>query len=190
MITIVDYGAGNIGSVEKAFQYLGQQVRLATTAKEVEEADVLVLPGVGAIGDAMENLTKGGLAEAVVAHIKQNKPFLGICLGLQMLFEESEEGGLVKGLGVFPGKVCKFSDDMGLKIPQIGWNQLLMKEDSRLFNLTGCHATTGHGQVTVRCSNFYIALSGSNDRVFFESDSFIFHRDIPGGIDVCRSSFL
>ena len=76
MITIVDYGAGNIGSVEKAFQYLGQQVRLATTAKEVEEADVLVLPGVGAIGDAMANLTKGGLAEAVVAHIKQNKPFL------------------------------------------------------------------------------------------------------------------
>ena len=133
MITIVDYGAGNIGSVEKAFQYLGQQVRLATTAKEVEEAAVLVLPGVGAIGDAMENLTKGGLAEAVVAHIKQNKPFLGICLGLQMLFEESEEGGLVKGLGVFPGKVCKFSETMGLKIPQIGWNQLMMKEDSRLF---------------------------------------------------------
>ncbi len=133
MITIVNYGAGNIGSVEKAFQYLGQQVAIATTPEEVTNADVLVLPGVGAIGDAMQQLTERGLAEPVIAHIKANKPFLGICLGLQMLFEESEEGGCVKGLGVFKGKVRKFPDDMGLKIPQMGWNQLQMKEGSRLF---------------------------------------------------------
>lgn len=133
MITIVDYGAGNIGSVEKAFQYLGQPVVLASTPQEVASADALVLPGVGAMGDAMENLKKRGLAEPIISHIKANKPFLGICLGLQMLFEESEEGGCVKGLGVFPGKVRRFSDNMGLKIPQMGWNQLLIKEGSRLF---------------------------------------------------------
>lgn len=142
MITIVNYGAGNIGSVEKAFEYLGQQVALASTPEEVANADALVLPGVGAIGDAMENLTKRGLAEPIIAHIKANKPFLGICLGLQMLFEESEEGGSVKGLGVFQGKVCKFPDTMGLKIPQIGWNQLQMKEGSRLFKNIPAQAHT------------------------------------------------
>ncbi len=142
MITIVNYGAGNIGSVDKAFQYLGQQVVLASTPEEVTKADILVLPGVGAIGDAMEQLTSRGLAEPVIAHIKANKPFLGICLGLQMLFEESEEGGCVKGLGVFKGQVRKFPDTMGLKIPQMGWNQLQMKEGSRLFKDIPAEADT------------------------------------------------
>lgn len=133
MITIVNYGAGNIGSVDKAFQYLGQQVALAVTPEEVAQAEILVLPGVGAIGDAMAQLTQRGLAQPVIQHIQENKPFLGICLGLQMLFEESEEGGSVKGLGVFPGKVCRFPEAMGLKIPQMGWNQLQMRCGSRLF---------------------------------------------------------
>lgn len=133
MITIVDYGAGNLGSVDKAFQYLGRQVAIASAPEAVEQAEVLVLPGVGAFEDAMTHLTERNLAEPVVRHIQGNKPFLGICLGLQMLFEESAEGGKIPGLGVFPGKVQRFPDNMGLKIPQMGWNQLQMREDSRLF---------------------------------------------------------
>ena len=127
MIAIIDYGMGNLGSVQKALAYLGYDSEITNDPARVIDADGVVLPGVGAIGAAMESLKSKGLDKVVHEYIATGKPFLGICLGMQMLFDTSEEsfgGEPVKGLSVLPGKVVKFPSDMGLKIPQIGWNEL------------------------------------------------------------------
>lgn len=124
MIAVINYGMGNLGSVKNAFDYIGAESFVSDEAQKLSGADALVLPGVGAFGDAMDNLRKHGLEETVLTHIKSGKPFLGICLGLQMLFESSTESPGVKGLGVLAGTVEKFPGDMGLKIPQIGWNSI------------------------------------------------------------------
>lgn len=127
MIAIIDYGMGNLGSVQKALAYLGYDSEITNDPARVMDADDVVLPGVGAIGAAMESLKSKGLDKVVHEYIATGKPFLGICLGMQMLFDTSEEsfgGEPVKGLSVLPGKVVKFPSDMGLKIPQIGWNEL------------------------------------------------------------------
>ena len=127
MIAIIDYGMGNLGSVQKALAYLGYDSEITNDPARVMDADGVVLPGVGAIGAAMESLKSKGLDKVVHEYIATGKPFLGICLGMQMLFDTSEEsfgGEPVKGLSVLPGKVVKFPSDMGLKIPQIGWNEL------------------------------------------------------------------
>ena len=132
MIAIIDYGMGNLGSVEKALAFLGYESVITDDPETVLAADGVVLPGVGAIGAAMEALTSKGLDKVVHEYIATGKPFLGICLGMQMLFDSSEEsfgGAPVKGLSVLPGKVVKFSSDMGLKIPQIGWNGLCSKNE-------------------------------------------------------------
>jgi len=137
MITVVDYGAGNLGSVVKAFKYLGVDTKIARTAADIASAKALVLPGVGAFGDCMLKLEKNGFDRAVIDYIKENRPFLGICLGFQMLFDYSEEGNEgdnIKGLSVFPGCVRLFSQDKardkGLKIPQIGWNNISVASES------------------------------------------------------------
>lgn len=122
MIAIVDYGMGNLRSVEKAFLRVGCEAFIATRPEEVRAAQGVVLPGVGAFGDAMENLRQAGWVEPLLEAIAEGKPFLGICLGLQLLFEESEESPGVAGLGVFRGKVVRFRHR--LKVPHIGWNQL------------------------------------------------------------------
>ena len=127
MITIVDYGAGNLQSVEKAFQYIGAPVRLASSGTEIASAEALVLPGVGAFRDAMHSLEAGGMAQPLRDYIASGRPFLGICLGLQLLFEESEEFGHVKGLGAFKGKICRIPAENGLKVPHMGWNSLELK---------------------------------------------------------------
>ena len=122
-----DTGLGNLGSVQKALAYLGYDSEITNDPARVMDADGVVLPGVGAIGAAMESLKSKGLDKVVHEYIATGKPFLGICLGMQMLFDTSEEsfgGEPVKGLSVLPGKVVKFPSDMGLKIPQIGWNEL------------------------------------------------------------------
>lgn len=127
MIAIIDYGMGNLGSVQKALAFLGYESEITNDPARVMDADGVVLPGVGAIGAAMESLKSKGLDKVVHEYIATGKPFLGICLGMQMLFDSSEEsfgGEPVKGLSVLPGKVVKFPSDMGLKIPQIGWNEL------------------------------------------------------------------
>ncbi|MBO4927986.1 MAG: imidazole glycerol phosphate synthase subunit HisH [Clostridiales bacterium] len=127
MIAIIDYGMGNLGSVEKALAFLGYESEITDDPSKVMCADGVILPGVGAIGAAMEALSSKGLDKVVREYIATGKPFLGICLGMQMLFDTSEEsfgGEPVKGLSVLPGKVVRFSSDMGLKIPQIGWNAL------------------------------------------------------------------
>ena len=132
MIAIIDYGMGNLGSVQKALAFLGFESEITNDPSTVMAADGVVLPGVGAIGAAMEALTSKGLDKVVHEYIATGKPFLGICLGMQMLFDTSEEsfgGEPVKGLSVLPGKVVKFPSDMGLKIPQIGWNDLSSRNE-------------------------------------------------------------
>ena len=124
MIAIIDYDAGNIKSVEKAFQFLKQDVILTRDADQILNADAVVLPGVGSFGDAMKKLENYGLIDIIHKVVEKNIPFLGICLGLQLLFDSSEESPGVKGLGVLPGKIVKIPDDQGLKVPHIGWNSL------------------------------------------------------------------
>lgn len=134
MIAILDYDAGNLRSVEKAFLYLGQDVTVTADPKEILSADRVVLPGVGAFRDAMDKLKAAGLDTVVKEVIEKKTPFLGICLGMQLLYEYSEEGNC-EGLGLLKGTVKRFPADSGLKIPQIGWNHLNVQKESRL--LTG-----------------------------------------------------
>ena len=133
MIAIIDYDAGNLKSVEKALLYLGEECVVTRDRNELLKADKVILPGVGAFGDAMEKLNKFGLVEVIHEIVKENKPFLGICLGLQLMFESSEEGPGVKGLGLLPGKIVKFPEKDGYKIPHMGWNSLHLQNDGRLF---------------------------------------------------------
>ena len=133
MIAIIDYGAGNLQSVKKAFDFIGAESVITNDPEVILSADKILLPGVGSFGDAMDSMEKNGLVETVKECALSGKPFLGICLGLQLLFEESEESPGVKGLGIFKGKIKKFSSDMGLKIPHIGWNSLEIKQNDTLF---------------------------------------------------------
>jgi len=131
MIAIVDYGMGNLRSVSKAFQSQGFPVLVTRKPEDISNAAGLVLPGVGAFGDCVKNLTEYGLIDPILKFIDSGKPFLGICLGLQVLFEESEEAPGVKGLGVIKGRVVKFPDfkEEHLKVPHMGWNQVSIKKD-------------------------------------------------------------
>lgn len=133
MIAIIDYGAGNLQSVKKAFDFIGAESVITNDPEVILSADKILLPGVGSFGDAMDSMEKNGLVETVKECALSGKPFLGICLGLQLLFEESEESPGVNGLGIFKGKIKKFSSDMGLKIPHIGWNSLEIKQKDTLF---------------------------------------------------------
>lgn len=133
MIAIIDYDAGNMKSVEKAFQYLNEDAVITRDRKAILEADRVVLPGVGAFGDAMERLHSYDLVETIQDAVKSGKPFLGICLGLQLLFDSSEETPGVKGLGLLPGEILRIPAAEGLKIPHMGWNSLHIQNSGRLF---------------------------------------------------------
>lgn len=133
MIAIIDYDAGNIKSVEKAFQSLGQEVVLTRDRSKILGADKVVLPGVGAFGDAMEKLRGYGLVEVIREVVGREIPFLGICLGLQLMFEGSEESPGVQGLGLLKGRILHIPEESGLKIPHIGWNSLRFPVKGRLF---------------------------------------------------------
>lgn len=133
MIAIIDYGAGNLQSVKKALDFIGAESVITDNPEIINACDKILLPGVGSFGDAMDSMSKKGLVETVRQNALSGKPFLGICLGLQLLFEESEESPGVKGLGIFKGKIKKFSPDMELKIPHIGWNSLEIKQKDTLF---------------------------------------------------------
>ena len=127
-IIIVDYGMANLRSVQKAFEKLGHAAEIASDVNRVAEADKLVLPGVGAFRDAIAKLNETGLSVPIVSHIRAGKPFLGICLGLQLLFTKSYEDGEYAGLDLLPGEVVRFADVPGLKVPHMGWNQLRIKK--------------------------------------------------------------
>lgn len=130
MIAILDYGVGNLFSVEKAFAVLGVDARITKRASDIRAAEKIVLPGVGAFGDCMKNLEESGLFPALLASVKSGTPLLGICVGLQILFESSEESPGVKGLGLLKGKVRKIKA-LGLKIPHMGWNSIEITAKTR-----------------------------------------------------------
>lgn len=133
MIAIVDYDAGNLKSVEKALKFLGQESVVTRERKEILAADKVILPGVGAFGVAMDNLKKYELDKVLKEVVEKKTPFLGICLGLQLLFEGSEESNGVEGLHILDGEIVKIPEEPGLKIPHIGWNSLKLQNDGRLF---------------------------------------------------------
>ncbi len=137
MIGIVDYNMGNLASVINAFAKVGVDARLESNPNKLSQYDKLILPGVGAFGDAMEHLKSNGMDEAVIAYAKTGKPLLGICLGMQLLFESSEEFGSTKGLGLIPGKVVAFDEskfDHPQKVPHMGWNELFVQKETVLFS--------------------------------------------------------
>ena len=133
MIAMIDYDAGNIKSVEKALLLLGQEVEVTGDPERILKAEKVILPGVGAFGDAMENLKRAGLDEAIRRVAAKGTPFLGICLGLQLLFERSDEAPGAEGLGLLEGEILKLPDQEGLKIPHMGWNSLHLEHGGRLF---------------------------------------------------------
>ena len=133
MIAIIDYDAGNIKSVEKALKLLGQDVAVTRDPETILNADRVILPGVGAFGDAMGKLHEYGLVDVIHKVVEKNIPFLGICLGLQLMFESSEETPGVEGLGILKGKIVKIPENGDLKIPHMGWNSLHFQNDGRLF---------------------------------------------------------
>jgi glutamine amidotransferase len=133
MITIVDCGVNNLRSVQKAFEHLGYSTCVTRSPEEIARADKLVLPGVGAFGAVMKTLREAELIEPILEHVAAGKPFLGVCLALQLLFDWSEELGLNAGLGVLSGKVVKLPEASGLKIPHMGWSPLEFPRESQLF---------------------------------------------------------
>lgn len=138
MIAIIDYDAGNLKSVEKALQFLGQECVITRDFHEIKKADKVILPGVGSFGDAMSQLKKYELDKVIHEVAAEQKPFLGICLGLQLLFEGSEESEGVEGLHLLDGEIFRIPEQEGLKIPNIGWNSLDLQNNGRLFeNLNG-----------------------------------------------------
>lgn len=124
MIAIIDYGMGNIHSVQKALQFYSAKTIVTNRPQDIESCEKAVLPGVGAFDDAMLELKKQNLIPVIERHVKNKKPFLGICLGMQLLFEKSQEAVKEKGLGILKGEVKRFQENMGIKVPHMGWNQL------------------------------------------------------------------
>ena len=138
MINIIDYEMGNLRSVEKAFERLGFSARVSANPEDIATADKVVLPGVGAFRDCIHNLRAGGFVDPLLAHVVAGRPLLGICVGMQMLFDESEEFGRHQGLGLIPGRVIRFPSGMReagerLKVPHMGWNNIQLRRNSPLL---------------------------------------------------------
>lgn len=139
MVAVIDYDAGNIKSVEKALKHLGQEVEITRAPEQIRRADHVILPGVGAFGDAMEKLHQYGLVDVIREVAQSGTPFLGICLGQQLLFERSEEAPGVEGLGILKGEILRLPEKEGYKIPHMGWNSLDFPKEGKLFAGLGAH---------------------------------------------------
>lgn len=133
MIAIIDYGAGNLQSVKKALDYIGAESTITMDKDEINAASHIILPGVGSFGDAMASIRKRNLEQTIKENANGKKPFLGICLGLQLLFSSSEESKGVEGLGIFDGDIVRIPDDNGLKVPHIGWNSVKINQPDGIF---------------------------------------------------------
>lgn len=133
MVAIIDYGAGNLQSVKKALDYLGYDSEITSDKEKINAASHVILPGVGSFEDAMQSIIDRDLLDNIKANADGSKPFLGICLGLQLLFESSEESPGVDGLGIFKGNIVTIPRDMGLKVPHIGWNSVSLKQKDGIF---------------------------------------------------------
>lgn len=134
MVVIIDYGAGNLQSVKKAIDFIGGECEISADRDKILSASHVILPGVGSFADAMKSMQNRNLVETVKEAASCGKPFLGICLGLQLLFESSDESPGVEGLGIFKGKIVEIPKDNGLKVPHIGWNSISLPRKSRIFN--------------------------------------------------------
>ncbi|MBQ3054714.1 MAG: imidazole glycerol phosphate synthase subunit HisH [Oscillospiraceae bacterium] len=161
MIAIIDYGVGNLFSLKSSFAAIGQEVVVTSDADVIRAADRIVLPGVGAFGDAAKKLRESGMAELVIEQAEAGKPILGICLGMQLLFETGYEYGTHKGLGLIPGEIRAIAEVIPehLKIPHIGWNALRFTKESELFRYLkdGDHVYFVHSYYATNCSDYVIA---------------------------------
>jgi glutamine amidotransferase len=172
-IGIVDYGMGNLRSVQKALAQVGADARIISQASEIEHADKIILPGVGAFQDAIATLNDKKLAEPIIRHVQKGRPFLGICLGLQLLFDVGYEDGEHRGLGIIPGKCIRFDVDQtkGLKVPHMGWNQLIAKNPSPILRdlPAGCSVYFVHGYHVVPADPGVIATETDYGGAFVSS---------------------
>ncbi|HVT89447.1 MAG TPA: imidazole glycerol phosphate synthase subunit HisH [Tepidisphaeraceae bacterium] len=172
-ISIIDYGMANLRSVQKGFEHVGASAQIISKPQEIEKADKIVLPGVGAFADAVRTLREQNLAGPIVQHIDKGKPFLGICLGLQMLFDTGYEDGTHQGLGVLRGACVRFDVDqtMALKVPHMGWNQLQIKRPSPIVrNLpAGCSVYFVHSYHVVPQDESIVATTTDYGRPFVSS---------------------
>lgn len=162
MINIIDYEMGNLRSVEKAFESLGFKAQVSADPDDIRSADKIVLPGVGAFRDCINNLRNGGFVEPLLEHINAGRPMLGICVGMQMLFDESEEFGRHKGLGLIPGKVVRFPSGMvengeRLKVPHMGWNNIDIVKPAPIFK------GIADGSFVYFVHSYYCAAENSSD---------------------------
>jgi len=157
MIAIIDYGMGNIHSVNKALQLFGAKTKITNNPKDISSCDKAVLPGVGAFDDAMLELKKQGLIPALEELVRNKKPLLGICLGMQLFFEESQEAKETKGLGILKGKVVRFKEEKGLKVPHMGWNQLKRAQGSGVRSQGDCPLLkdVSDGAYVYFCHSYY-----------------------------------
>jgi len=172
-LAIIDYGMANLRSVQKAFEHVGVHARIVSRPDEIERAEKVVLPGVGALADAIRTVREKELAGPIVEHIRKGKPFLGICLGLQMLFDVGYEDGEHPCLGVLPGKCVRFDVDekLGLKVPHMGWNQLTPRKPSPLLRdlLPGSSVYFVHSYHVVPADDSVIATTTDYGRPFVSS---------------------
>ena len=167
MIAVIDYGVGNLFSLTASLKYLGADVKVTGEKEEIEAADRIILPGVGAFADAKEKLDQTGLVETILEQTADGKPLLGICLGMQLLFDESHEYGVHKGLGLIKGKIASIDEDLkkagiaGLKVPHIGWNSLQFEKDEPLFryNKPGDYVYFVHSFYGTDCEESIIETS-------------------------------
>ena len=167
MIGLIDYDAGNLRSVEKALEALGETPVITRDKDELLKADKVILPGVGSFGDAMGKLEQYGLVDVIHEIVRKGTPFLGICLGLQLLFESSEESPGVKGLSILPGKILRLPDQPGYKIPHMGWNSLDIREGTRLF------AGIGQGSYVYFVHSYY--LKAEDEEIVAASTEYTAH---------------
>lgn len=172
MIAIVDYGAGNLMSVKKALDFIGAENSIAASPADINKADAVILPGVGSFGDSMNCMNKSGLLESVRAAALSKKPFLGICLGMQLLFDNSQESDGVKGLGILKGSIKRFPDNMGLKIPHIGWNSIDIVKENLLYN------GIGNNSYVYFVHSFYLEAENNSDIATVTSYGINFHSSV------------
>ncbi|MFT3787707.1 MAG: imidazole glycerol phosphate synthase subunit HisH [Tepidisphaeraceae bacterium] len=172
-LAILNYGMANLRSVQKCFESVGHRAELITTADEIATCDRLVLPGVGAVGDALGHIRNCGLEQPILEHIRKGKPFLGICLGMQMLMETCLEGGTHRGMGVIPGDCIRFDvdDAFGLKVPHMGWNQLKIECRAPIFEnvADGANVYFVHGYHVRLTDQSWIATTTDYGRPFVSS---------------------